>query len=237
MMNYNSIIKNIVPSASMQAGLSYNASDYTNFAIGAPDIPPPQEITDIIQSRAAMSKHPYTSTEGSLKARTNIAEILSDDTIEIPLEHVMMCEGAKFGIYISLKTVCNRKSKVLIIEPYWLSYPNIIAELELETIVFTPLFAEKGRLIYEVDQIISAAVNNKVSAVIINNPNNPSGQIIHNESVQKIADDLLKHNIWLIIDEVYKDLTFDESIHGSFNITGENELEVFQKVYVFPEFD
>ena len=173
-MNFNSVINHILPSASMKIGLNSNDSELTNFAIGAPDIAPPDKLLELLRNRATESNYSYTPTMGSSQGRKNIANILSDSEQELSPDNLLLCEGAKYGIYLTLKAVCQRQSKVLVVEPYWLSYPQIIASLDLQMVIYSPESIENGRLQYNFNELINRAISEKVSAVIINNPNNPS---------------------------------------------------------------
>ena len=225
-MNFNSLVNHILPSASMKIGLNANDPALTNFAIGAPDIAPPDELLELLKKRASESTYSYTPTTGSLKGRKNIASILSDSEHELIPDNILLCEGAKYGIYLALKAVCQRQSKVLVVEPYWLSYPQIITSLDLQMVIYSPESIENGRLQYNFNELIKRAISEKVSAVIINNPNNPSGQIIKQNVIQNLAGELLNAGIWLIIDEVYKELIYENSNKESFNIAGENVIRV-----------
>ena len=225
-MNFNSVINHILPSASMKIGLNSNDSELTNFAIGAPDIAPPDKLLELLRNRATESNYSYTPTMGSSQGRKNIANILSDSEQELSPDNLLLCEGAKYGIYLTLKAVCQRQSKVLVVEPYWLSYPQIIASLDLQMVIYSPESIENGRLQYNFNELINRAISEKVSAVIINNPNNPSGQIITQNIIQNLAVELMNAGIWLIIDEVYKELIYEINNKESFNITGENVIRV-----------
>ena len=225
MMRFNSALSEILPSASMKIGLNDVDASYTNFAIGAPDIDPPQEVIDIIRERASIARHPYTPTIGSALARRNIATILSDSTTEVSSDNVVLCEGAKYGIYLALNAICSAGDSVMMLEPYWLSYPNMTAALRLKNVFFQPTLSG-GRLHYDFDSMARQAVAEKVRAIIINNPNNPSGQIIESDDLVALASVLRKYGIWLLIDEVYKDLVYDSTWVGTFNIPGSNVIRV-----------
>jgi len=235
-MRFNTIVERIKPSASMKIGLGNRGDEYLNFAIGAPDLDPPRLVESILKSRLELPDYPYTTSAGTLLARKNIANILSDATNEINPDQVMLCEGAKYGIYIALKTICNKGEKALLIEPYWLSYPHIVASLEMETIIYSPVIENGGKLVYDLNDLVRTSVRENVRVVIINNPNNPSGQIFEFDEIDDLAKQLNAAGIWLLIDEVYKDLIYEREIERSFNISGQNVIRVgsFSKSLCIP---
>lgn len=235
-MRFSSIVDTIKPSASMKIGLGVRGEEYVNFAIGAPDLDPPAAVKSILKSRIGISSHPYTTSAGTLLARKNMANILSDATYEVNPDEVMLCEGAKYGIYLTLKTICNKGDKVLLIEPYWLSYPHILASLELEPVIHSPVIEKNGKLTYDLNHLAQTAIEAHVKVVILNNPNNPSGQKLKFAEIDNLAKRLNDSGIWLLIDEVYKDLVYEHAIGESFNIVGQNVVRVgsFSKSLCMP---
>lgn len=235
-MRFSSIVDTIKPSASMKIGLGVRGEEYVNFAIGAPDLDPPGAIKNILKSRIETSAHPYTTSAGSSLARKNMANILSDATYEVNPDEVMLCEGAKYGIYLTLKTFCNKGEKVLLIEPYWLSYPQMLASLELEPVVYSPVIEQDGKLKYDLNHLAQTAIESHTKIVILNNPNNPSGQIVKFTELDHLTKRLSDAGIWLLIDEVYKDLVYEHKVEESFNIVGPNVVRVgsFSKSLCMP---
>lgn len=225
-MKFSSIVDTVKPSVSMKIGLGARGEEYVNFAIGAPDLDPPLALTSILKSRIEISAHPYTTSAGTSLARKNMANVLSDATYEITSDEVMLCEGAKYGIYLTLKTICNKGEKVLLIEPYWLSYPHMLASLELEPVIYSPVIEKGGKLSYDLNQLAQTAIEANVKVVILNNPNNPSGQILKFAEIDNLAKRLNDSGIWLLIDEVYKDLVYKYEVGESFNIVRLNVVRV-----------
>lgn len=225
MPSFNSILQHIQPSASMKRGLVSNPESFFNFAIGQPDIEPPAEVLDILKNRTLNGKYPYTQTPGSQKARENLAHLLSNEIHQVNLEEVILCDGAKFGIYISLLAVCNRGDKVLVLEPYWLSYPHILTALDLKMVSYAPN-NKAGQLEYDTEKIIEVALNQGVKAIILNNPNNPSGQILPLEVIQKLVQRCEENGIWVVLDEVYIELVYDQKNRIATSFRARNLIRV-----------
>ncbi len=222
-MTFNNHLKNISPSASMMKGLIDRDIKY-NLAMGAPDIPPPGEVFEIIENFSRNPVFRYLPSKGSSKALLNLKTILLDNSDLVDPElNCILVPGAKYGIYLSLKTVCNPGDCVLLLEPYWLSYPEICKSLDLNyaTIIPDP---ETGR--YPVQSILSGLSGNRCRAIVLNNPVNPSGYIFTEEELNEVIEYCKVKNIWVIIDEVYKNLCFDRSLNLHTNLAGENIIRV-----------
>lgn len=220
----------------MKRGLGANAAALTNFAIGMPDLPPPVEIEQLVVGRAKRNWFPYTSTTGTPQARKNLAHLLSNETLTLDQEEVIPCDGAKFGIFLSLKTVTNPGDRVLVLEPYWLSYPHIISALGLVQESFVPTTNEDGWLIHDWPNLAQQVKEKNIKAVILNNPNNPSGQILPLENVQQLVSLLAEMGVWVIMDEVYIELVFDQKKRNSTSVRSKNLIRVgsFSKSLCIP---
>ena len=120
-MKYNSILSTIEPSASMKTGLGIHKSDYINLAIGIPDIETPLEIKNILAEISKNDNYSYIPTRGTENALNNLINVVLNSDEAITEENVSLVSGAKFGIFLSLKTVTNPGDTVVVIEPYWLS--------------------------------------------------------------------------------------------------------------------
>jgi aspartate/methionine/tyrosine aminotransferase len=235
-LNYNGIIKNISPSASMKRGLGAKSDTLINFAIGMPDILPPKEVQEILASRSEVNRYPYTATTGTDLARKNLAHLLSNQHLELHPDEVIACDGAKFGIFLALKTVTNPGDRVMVLEPYWLSYPHILTALGLIQESFVPEINSDGLLSYDYDDLVRKVKENNVKVLVLNNPNNPSGQIIPLEVIRKIAFELNELGIWLILDEVYIELVFDPEKRSATSVRSENLIRIgsFSKSLCIP---
>jgi aspartate/methionine/tyrosine aminotransferase len=200
-MKFNKQLKKIIPSASMKNGLSNKSSQY-NLAIGSPDITPPQQLLNI--ERKPVS---YFKTKGSIKALEVLHEVVFNKSLSIdPEKNISLCNGAKFGIYLSLKTITNPGDHVMLLQPYWLSYPDICTSLHLQW--SSEVLNIKERT-YSIENLQKSLLKNKSKVLIINNPNNPGGFVLHKEFLSEITRFCQEHHIWVLLDEVYKDLNFN----------------------------
>lgn len=205
---FNHFVEKIAPSASMQIGLAPVASEY-NLAIGSPDISAPEFIRRAIADYALMPDYHYQPTKGSKLVLERIhSSVFLSNHID-PEKNLCVVPGAKYGIYLTLKTVTNTGDTVLLLQPYWLSYPAICQSLGLNIISAEYDFGTNS---YDVDSICQMLQKHKVKVLLLNNPNNPLGFVMSPADIDRLINTCERLGIWLLIDEVYKDLVFDSTL-------------------------
>lgn len=170
--------------------------------------------TAVINALDKETNH-YTSTLGTVKLRTIIAETISKtDNTNISFENIVVTNGAKQAIYSVLNAILNIDDEVIIFNPTWRAYS------EITTLVggiprFINLKPENN---YNIDfNELKNNITNKTKAIIINNPNNPTGKIIDKESLKKLLEIAVENNLYLISDEVYREIIFIDNKFVSLN--------------------
>jgi aspartate aminotransferase len=120
-------------------------------------------------------------------------------------ENVIASGGAKQAIMVALQTVLNPQDEVIFPAPYWVSYPDMV---KLCGAVPVPVLPEDGSFHPRI-QDIEQRVSSYTKAVIINSPNNPTGVMYSEEFISNIVDYCEKHELYLIMDDIYHRLIFD----------------------------
>lgn len=234
-LRYNKALDSMKPSASMAKGLIEQRVDY-NLAVGSPDLPPPAQVQDIVKEYATQPLYNYQPTKGSKAALANALKLIegTDSAID-PDKNLVLVPGAKYGIYMVLKTICDAGDNVVLVQPYWLSYPDICLSLNLNYSSWSYDFEQADYDIAALEKLLSQT---NPKAIVLNNPVNPSGYIFSNETIQQIISLCAKHNIWVILDEVYKDLCFDRSLQLHKDFQADNLVRVgsFSKSLSIPGF-
>ncbi len=180
-----------------------------HLGIGEPKNKAP--IGAILSSAAKLSSGDikYVPTDGLPSLKKAIIRYTEDHYQRIVEPgNVIVSEGAKQSLFNILFTICNPQDEVIVLAPYWVSYPEIIKMIGAVPVIVTP---EDGRFIpsfYEIEQAISSYTK----AIILNSPNNPSGAIFPSEILSKIVDVCEKQGIYLICDDIYHKLVFDGKI-------------------------
>jgi aspartate aminotransferase len=148
----------------------------------------------------------YTPTEGIpilLKAIIRYTE--ENYNKLIGPENVLVASGAKEAFYYLMMTVINPQDEVVILAPYWVSYPEIVKMVYGVPVIVTP---EDGRFqprMQDIEQVVSSYTK----AVVVNSPNNPSGVMYSKEFIAEIVEFCEKKDIYLIMDDIYHKLVFD----------------------------
>ena len=180
-----------------------------HLGIGEPKNKTP--ISAILSSAAKLSSGDvkYVPTDGLPSLKKAIIRYTEDyyDKI-VGAGNIIVSEGAKQSLFNILFTLCNPQDEVIILAPYWVSYPEIVKMVGAIPVIITP---EDGRFIpglIEIEQSISSYTK----AIIINSPNNPSGLIYPEELIESLVDICEKKGIFLICDDIYHKLVFDGNV-------------------------
>ncbi|MRR36104.1 aminotransferase class I/II-fold pyridoxal phosphate-dependent enzyme, partial [bacterium] len=177
-----------------------------HLGIGEPKNKAP--IAAILSSAAKLTAGDikYTPTDGIPSLKKAIIRYTEEnyDRVVAP-ENVIVSGGAKQALYNLLFTLLNPQDEVILLAPYWVSYPEMIKMVYGIPVVVTP---EDGRFIPRMEEI-ERAVSSYTKAIIVNSPNNPSGCVYPPELVAQIVEFCEKKGIYCIMDDIYHKLIFD----------------------------
>ena len=188
-----------------------------DFSLGNPNIPAPekvrQEIVRIAAETDPMELHGYMANAGYPEVRARVAASLNRRFgTAFSEDNIIMTVGAAGGLNVLLKTLLNPGDEVLVFAPYFLEYGNYVSNFD-GVLKAIPANIEGN---FQPDaEALRAAVTAKTKALILNNPNNPTGVIYTAETVKAIAAVLeekqkeLGTSIYLISDEPYRELAYD----------------------------
>ena len=186
-----------------------------DFSLGNPSVPSPdvvnQSLAKLICEENAIRLHGYTSAQGDLSVREAIADYINKTYDEnISANCLYMSVGAAAALTSTLNAIVNPGEEVIVLAPYFPEYK---------------VFIEKaGGVVVEVAcdenlqpdaNAIEKAISEKTAAIIINSPNNPTGAVYSEESIIALTEMLKKcegkysHPIYLISDEPYRELVYD----------------------------
>ncbi len=187
--------------------MSRNYSDVIDLTIGDPDFLTPSEICDGAISAIKAGKTKYTANCGLLELRQAISKrvLEKEKTYIDPQTQIVVTTGAMAAIYLVIKATINPGDEVVIPEPAWVNYGQMVTMSGGKSVYVKPSFEMNVSL----ERIVNA-ITDKTSLIIINNPCNPTGQIVEED----VLDDLMKicdeKGIVLVVDEVYSGIVFDD---------------------------
>jgi len=148
----------------------------------------------------------YTPTDGTPGLKKAIIRYTEEnyDRLVAP-ENIIVSAGAKQSVYNVLYSIINPQDEVILLAPYWVSYPEMVRMVLGIPVIVTP---EDGTF-YPRMEDIKKVFGSNTRAIIINSPNNPSGVVYSDEFIKEIVDFCETKGIYLIVDDIYHKLIFD----------------------------
>jgi aspartate aminotransferase len=179
-----------------------------NLGIGEPKNKTP--INAILSSAAKLTSGEvkYVPIDGTPSLKKAVIRYTEEsyDRLVAP-ENVIITNGAKQSLFNIIYSILNPQDEVIVIAPYWVSYPEIIKMCMGRPVIVTP---EDGTFTPRFEDV-ERAVTSYTRAIIVNSPNNPSGVIYPPELIEKLVDLCERKGIYLICDDIYHKLTFDNN--------------------------
>ena len=194
----------------------YGAENVYDFSLGNPNVPAPEEVNEaikaIVDEEDSVFVHGYMSNSGYEDVRLAVANNLNRRFgTKFNQTNIIMTVGAAGGLNVILKSLLNPGDEVIAFAPYFGEYRSYTGNYD-GTLVVVSADTEHFQLNLEE---LAEKITPKTKAVIVNNPNNPSGVVYSEETIQKLTkvlDDKQKElgtEIFLISDEPYRELVYD----------------------------
>lgn len=181
--------------------------DVIGFGTGEPDFDTPDNIKAAAIKAINEGKTKYTPAAGLVDLRKAIsARMKIDFNLDYDFSQITVASGAKHSVYIALLALLNPGDEVILPAPYWVSYFEMI-----HLAGGNPLIIEAGedQNFKITPEQLENAMGPKTKALIINNPSNPTGMLYSRSELEVIAEICKKHDIYIISDEIYSGLVYD----------------------------
>jgi aspartate aminotransferase len=187
--------------------------DIVSLTAGEPDFPTPRHIKEAAIKAIEANFTKYTANEGAPDLIQAIIKKLSlENGLHFEPDQILVSNGAKQSIYNALQAICNKGDEVVIITPYWVSYPEMVKLVDAVPIFVKTTIEQK----FKPDvRSIRRAINEKTKALIINSPNNPTGTVYTRSLLEEIAAVVKETGIYVISDEIYEKVLYDGARHFS----------------------
>lgn len=194
-------------------GMRAAGEDICSFSAGEPDFNTPEHIKRAAQDALDQGKTRYGPAAGEPALRAAIATKLNQDN-QLPYapEHISVTNGGKQSLFNLMLALINPGDEVIIPAPYWLSYPEMV-HLAAGVPVIVPTHANSGYRI--TPEQLEAAITPKTRLFVLNSPNNPTGMVYSPEEIQALAEVVVKHQLWVVSDEIYEKIRYDDTPHLS----------------------
>jgi len=148
----------------------------------------------------------YTPTDGTPSLKKAIIRYMEENYNRLVApENIIVSTGAKQSLFNILFTILDPQDEVIILAPYWVSYPEMVKMVHAVPVVVTP---EDGTFHPRMEDI-ERSVSSYTKAIILNSPNNPSGIIFEESFIAEIVAFCEERGIYLILDDIYHKLVFD----------------------------
>ena len=181
--------------------------DVVGFGTGEPDFNTPDNINMAGIRAICDGKTKYTPAAGIIPLRKAIAQRLKEDCgVDYDYTQIVVASGAKHSVYIALAAITNPGDEIIIPAPFWVSYYEMV-----RMVGGTPVIVEAGeeQNFKITAQQLEAAITDKTKCLMLNNPSNPTGMIYSAEELRAIADVCVKHDLYILADEIYYQLIYD----------------------------
>ncbi|MBO5341022.1 MAG: pyridoxal phosphate-dependent aminotransferase [Oscillospiraceae bacterium] len=180
--------------------------DVIGFGAGEPDFPTPDCIKVAAIKAIGDNKTRYTPAAGIVPLRKAICTWMEKQYgITYQPSQICVTSGAKHNVFVALQAICNPGDEVILPAPYWVSYEEAIKMAgAVPAIVQT---TEETRFKMTAD-MLEQAITPNTKAIILTNPSNPTGMLYSREELEALAAVVLRHDLYVISDEIYDQLVY-----------------------------
>lgn len=197
--------------------------DVLGFGAGEPDFNTPDHIKAAADRAIAGNVTRYTPASGALELKEAVCRRMEKDFgLEYGPSQVVVSGGAKHCVYLALRALIDPGDEVILPAPFWVSYLELIKMVGGRPVIVTA--GEKDNFKITAEQL-SAAITPKTKALMLNNPNNPTGMVYSREELEAIARVCVERDLYVISDEIYYSLMYDGAKCVSFAALGEDVKE------------
>ena len=227
-MNLSKKAMGIQPSVTLEITakakqLKKQGVDVISFGAGEPDFNTPNNIINAAVKAMNDGNTKYTETAGILELRNAICNKLKKDNgLNYEPSQIVVSTGAKQCLANVFTAILNPGDEVILSNPSWVSYVELIKLADGIPVIVD---GEKENGYKYSIETLEAVITDKTKAILINSPNNPTGQIYNKEELEKIADFAKRHNLMIISDEIYEKLIYGGQEHVSIASLSEDAYE------------
>ena len=194
--------------------------DIISLSAGEPDFDTPQHIKEAGIKALEDGFTKYTAVDGIRELKDAIvSKFEHENNLTYEKDQILVSCGAKHSIYNAAQALFNDGDEVIIISPYWVSYPDIVLLNDAVPIIVPS--HEKNE--FKVDPMdLKRAITPRSKALILNNPCNPTGAVYSEEELKDIAEIAVDNNLVVISDEIYEKLIYDDTAFTCMASLGED---------------
>lgn len=187
--------------------------DVVGLAAGEPDFDTPENIKRAAIHAIEKGYTKYTPAAGTQELRQAVCDTYRRKIdLHYRPDQIVVSNGAKHSLYNTFQTILNPGDEVVMMRPYWLSYPELV-KLAGGIPVYVDVYQENN--FEPTRQDIENVLSVHTKAIIVNNPSNPCGSVYSNSVLREIAQIAKENDLFIVSDEIYGDLIYDDRRHSS----------------------
>lgn len=188
--------------------LKAEGKDIVTFGVGEPDFDTPEHIRKAGIAAIENGETRYTASAGTPALRQAVCDKLKKDNgLDYVPAQVIISNGAKHSLMNTFMTILNEGDEVIIPAPYWLSYSEMVRIAGGKPII---IYTKKENQFMLSKEELEAAYTQKTKALVLTSPSNPTGMVTSLEDLKMVADFAVEKDIFVISDEIYEKLIYDE---------------------------
>ncbi|MDA8235144.1 MAG: pyridoxal phosphate-dependent aminotransferase [Clostridia bacterium] len=187
--------------------------DVISFGVGEPDFDTPEHIkaTAVEALNSGFTKYTAVAGIDALKEAI-IRKFKEDNQLEYQPNQIVVSSGAKHSLYNCIQVLCDEGDEVILPTPYWVSY---IEQIKLAGGIPKLVEAKESNGFKLTADELRQAINPKTKLLILNSPSNPTGAVYTRKELVALGKVIEEHNLWVISDEIYEKLVYDNLTHVS----------------------
>ena len=194
-----------------------NGEDVLVLTVGEPDFDTPQYIKDAAKKAIDEGHTKYTSVDGTVELKKAIiSKFKNENNLDYDINEIIVSAGCKQSIFNLLQVIIQDGDEVIIPQPYWVSYSDMVVYSGGIPIMLETSYEEN----FDIDPSkFESLINDKTKLFMLNSPNNPSGKYFDSLLLKKLGNILLKHkNIYISSDDIYEHIHWNkEKFHNIVN--------------------
>lgn len=202
-------IRKLVPFAE---AAKKNGTKVYHLNIGQPDINTPQVALDAVKNNT-IEVLSYARSEGSEEYRTKLTNYYAKNDIHVTANNIIATTGGSEALLFSIGSITDPGDEIIIPEPFYANYNGFSTASGVKVVPVISKIENNFALpaIEDFEKLITP----KTKAILICNPGNPTGYLYSKEEIEKLKQIVLKHDLFLIADEVYREFTYGGEKHNS----------------------
>ncbi len=206
--------RNVSPSPTLAVDAKAKAlqaagEDVCGFAAGEPDFDTPEHIKEACIAALKAGKTKYAPTPGIEPLRQAIVDrYAAEYALKLTPAQAIVSPGGKFNCYLGVLAVCSPGDEVIVPAPYWVSYPEMV---KLAGAVPRFVLADDRTGFRLTPEMVESAITPRTRLLILNSPSNPTGAVYSRKELEAIVAVALRHNLYILSDEMYEHLVYDDA--------------------------